>query len=164
MTEVRSLNDLKARDVMTVDVITAHPEWTIEQLADFFMENAITGAPVVSEDGQLLGVVSMSDITWHSSLPGTSLPRPQPHKHYHLALENEYSEEDLETLRTQEWGEALVEDLMTPMVFDVSEKASIRTVADTMINGRIHRVLVTRDSELVGIITALDLLKVIRNL
>jgi CBS domain-containing protein len=50
------------------------------------------------------------------------------------------------------------------MVFDVSENAPVQDVADTMIRGRIHRVLVTRDSELAGIITALDLLEVVRDL
>jgi CBS domain-containing protein len=106
----------------------------------------------------------MSDITQHSSLPGESLPRPQPHKRYHLGVDSEYSEEDLQSFREQEWGGATVDDIMTPMVFDVSEDASVQTIADTMLKGRIHRVLVTRKKHLVGIITALDLIRVIRDL
>lgn len=148
---------------MTSDVLTAHPTWTVDRLASFFVENDISGAPVTDEEGHLVGVVSMSDITQHSSLPGETTPRPQGHKRYHLALENEYAEEDLETFRTQEWSTATVEDIMTPMVFDVDENDPIQKVADTMIRGRIHRVLVTRGSDLVGIITALDLIRVIRD-
>lgn len=148
---------------MTEDVVTAHPSWSIEQLADFFMEYAISGAPVTDDEGDLVGVVSMSDITQYSSLPGESLPRPQPHKRYHLGIDSEYSEEDMQSFREQEWGGATVDDIMTPMVFDVSEDASVQTIADTMLKGRIHRVLVTRKKHLVGIITALDLLRVIRD-
>lgn len=163
MPDTRSIDQLTARDVMTEDVLTAHPKWSIEQLADFFMEYDISGAPVTDDDGNLVGVVSMSDITQYSSLPGESLPRPQPHKRYHLGLDSEYSDEDMQTFREQEWGGTTVEELMTPMVFDVGENASIQTVADTMLKGRIHRVLVTRKKQLVGIITALDLIKAIRD-
>ena len=164
MPETRSLDRMKARDVMTEDVVTANPNWTIEQLADFFMEYDISGAPVTDDDGNLVGVVSMSDITQYSSLPGESLPRPQPHKRYHLGIDSEYSTEDLQTFREHEWGGVTVDELMTPMVFDVNEDASIQTVADTMLKGRIHRVLVTRKKRLVGIITALDLVRILRDL
>lgn len=164
MATTASLQDLTARDVMTEDVLTANPSWSIEQLADFFMEYDISGAPVTDDEGNLVGVVSMSDITQYSSLPGESLPRPQPHKQYHLGLDSEYSAEDMQTFREQEWGGTTVDDLMTPMVFDVSEETPLQTVADTMLKGRIHRVLVTRKKQLVGIITALDLIRVIRDL
>ena len=57
-----------------------------------------------------------------------------------------------------------VQDIMTPTVFSVDEEAALQHVADAMIRGRIHRVFVTRQKKLVGIITALDMLKIIRDL
>jgi CBS domain-containing protein len=57
-----------------------------------------------------------------------------------------------------------VRDIMTPMIFSVSEDTSVQEVAETMLKGRIHRVFVTRDNKLAGIVTALDMLKVIRGL
>lgn len=164
MASTRPATDLRARDVMTADVLSAHPEWSIEHLANFFIENDISGAPVTDDEGRLRGVVSMTDITMHSGVAGETTPRPKSHKRYHLALEGEYSDEDLKAMRSEAWTTASVADIMTPMVFDVSENAPVQDVADTMIRGRIHRVLVTRDSELVGIITALDLLEVVRDL
>ncbi len=163
MATTTSFSDLTARDVMTEDVVTAHPSWSVERLADFFMEYDISGAPVTNDDGDLVGVVSMSDITQYSSLPGESLPRPRPHQRFHLGIDSEYSDEDLQSFREQEWGGVTVDDIMTPMVFDVSENASLGTIADTLLKGRIHRVLVTRKKQLVGIITALDLIRVIRD-
>jgi CBS domain-containing protein len=50
------------------------------------------------------------------------------------------------------------------MIFSVSENTSVQEVADVMLKGRIHRVFVTRDGRLAGIVTALDMLKVIRDL
>jgi len=52
---------------------------------------------------------------------------------------------------------------MTPVVFQVAEEAGIDQVAETMVKGRIHRLFVTRNGEMVGILTAFDLLKVIRD-
>jgi CBS domain-containing protein len=52
---------------------------------------------------------------------------------------------------------------MTPMIFDVNEDTKVKQVADTMIRGRIHRVFVTREGKLTGVITTVDMLEVIRN-
>jgi CBS domain-containing protein len=50
------------------------------------------------------------------------------------------------------------------MIFSVSEDTSVQEVAETMLKGRIHRVFVTRENKLTGIVTALDMLKVIRDI
>jgi predicted transcriptional regulator len=56
-----------------------------------------------------------------------------------------------------------VRDIMTSRTFNVNEDTKIRDVADAMIRGNIHRVLVTRNHTLVGIITSMDMLRVIRD-
>lgn len=164
MPDTQSLTDLTARDIMTTDVVVARPDWPVGRLADFFMEHDISGAPVVDDDDGLVGVVSLTDLGEHQSLPGDTLPRPHTQQSYHLPLDDEYAAEDLDTFRTQEWDDATVADLMTPMVFDVREDASVQEVAGLMVKGRIHRVVVTRNGELAGIITALDLMTVLRDL
>ncbi len=50
------------------------------------------------------------------------------------------------------------------MIFEVTEDDSVKEVAETMLKGNIHRVFVTRDSKLVGVVTTLDMLKVIRDI
>jgi CBS domain-containing protein len=50
---------------------------------------------------------------------------------------------------------------MTPTVFTVPENTPVSRLAKTMISGRIHRLLVTRRGRIVGIVTALDLLKLL---
>ena len=57
-----------------------------------------------------------------------------------------------------------VRDIMTPMIFKVEENTGVQEVAETMLRGRIHRVFVTQGNTLTGIVTALDMLRVIRAL
>lgn len=152
-----------ARDIMTENVLTIDPDWSVEQLADFFEENDISGGPVVSADGTILGVVSVTDIVRHMNLP-VSEQHPT-HDFYVAGLDAGYSGQDMSGLRLVDEAEATVNDIMTPMVFEVNAEASVQQVAEDMLRGKIHRVFVTQnDKKLLGIITTLDMLKVVRDL
>ena len=54
--------------------------------------------------------------------------------------------------------EKVVADLMTPEVYNVSEDASVAEIASLLVDHHLHRLLVTRDDEPVGIISTSDLL------
>jgi len=59
-------------------------------------------------------------------------------------------------------GEALlVRDVMTPTVYTVPEDTPVPQIARTMIAGRIHRLFVTSRGRVVGIVTSLDLMKLL---
>ena len=58
---------------------------------------------------------------------------------------------------------ATVRDLMTPMIFEVDENASIEEVADTMVKGHIHRLFVTHNKQIAGVVSALDMVEFLRN-
>ncbi|MDX1740708.1 MAG: CBS domain-containing protein [Rhodothermales bacterium] len=157
------LEQLRARDIMQPNVLTISEDWHVTHLAEFLTENSISGGPVVSEDGRLLGVVSLTDVVRHDSFPNREPRKHRQHGYYKHALEKEYSDEDLASFRFGLDDEAHVGDIMTPMIFSVEEDASVKEVAVTMVTGRIHRVLVTREDELVGIISALDVLRLLAN-
>ncbi|MBU0729445.1 MAG: CBS domain-containing protein, partial [Proteobacteria bacterium] len=53
---------LKARDIMTKDVITVSPDMPVDKLASILFENGISGVPVVDEDGKLLSIVTENDL------------------------------------------------------------------------------------------------------
>jgi CBS domain-containing protein len=74
------------------------------------------------------------------------------------------SEEEIRVFHTQYESPVQVVDIMTPMIFTVDEKTRVQEVAATMLKGNIHRVFVTRDNKLTGIVTTLDMLQVIRDL
>jgi CBS domain-containing protein len=153
-----------AKDVMNPHIISVPADWTIEELAQFLIDKAITGAPVKDEDGRLIGVVSLTDIVRHDSLTEIELRADEPHDYYMHGWEDRLTPEDLSSFHVEEKPQVFVRDIMTPMVFKVDEKTSLQEVADTMIGGRIHRLLVTREGKVVGIVTTMDLLKVIRDM
>jgi len=55
-----------------------------------------------------------------------------------------------------------VRDVMTPVVFSVHEQTELADVAETMVRGRIHRVVVLRGRSPVGIVSSLDLLRLLQ--
>ena len=148
-----------AKDLMTTDVKTVEADWPLDRVAQFLIDHSISGAPVV-EDGKLVGVISLTDLARHNSSAGDSVSE-RPTAYYRHELEGQYSEEDLENLHLTESDETRAEQVMTPQVYDVNEHTSIQQVAQVMHRGGIHRVFVTEKGEIRGIITALDMLKVV---
>jgi CBS domain-containing protein len=151
-------------DVMQREVLAAEGHWSLEELADFLIDNGISGAPVVGENDRLVGVVSLTDIVRQNRLQDQSAERPDTHDVYLFDLDRRLGREEMREMHIQVESDVQVRDIMTPMIFSVSEDAALQEVADTMLKGRIHRVFVTRDGKLSGIVTALDMLKVIRDL
>ena len=47
---------------------------------------------------------------------------------------------------------------MNPKIYSVREDATVSEIATLMLNGHIHRLLVTREDRAVGVITTSDLL------
>src|SRR5262245_56075098 len=75
---------LTASDVMIKDVITVNESTPLKEVARLFGERKITGAPVINEQGKLVGVISETDIirkttsigAWSPSLAGQIMTKP----------------------------------------------------------------------------------------
>ena len=155
----KSHTTMVAADVMTELVLVANADWSVSQLAEFFVENSISGAPVVSMDKGLVGAVSHTDIVRHST---QSLDeQDQTHDYYLGLLRSKVSSQDLLGMHLDSSDDSRVTDIMTSTVFRVDEKTPIAEIAQTMTTGRIHRLFVTRDDEVVGVVASLDLVKLL---
>ena len=53
---------LKAKDIMTKEVITISPDTEIAQAAKMLLSNRINGLPVIDETGKLVGILCQSDL------------------------------------------------------------------------------------------------------
>ena len=157
------MKKLTARDIMTEKLLTVNPDWTVEKLSHFLDEHSIIGAPVVDNSGKPVGVVSVTDISRDHSVKHPEFPEDIPHDFYSSSQDLPPWQEVVNTLNIEPNLKIKVKDIMTPMIFDVHEDTPIHLIADTMIRGRIHRVFVTKNQKLAGIITALDMLQVIRD-
>ena len=158
------MKNLYAKDIMNPNVLAVGMDWSIEQLANYLVENSISGAPVTSEDGRLLGVVSSTDIVRYKSIPASEVHLGDPNEYYIHCPERKYSPADVESFEIEAESLVTVREIMTPVTLNVQEETPLEQVADAMIRGRIHRVFVTRGETLVGIITTMDILKAIRDL
>jgi len=158
------MKELTAKDIMTPAVLQARADWSVHRLAEFLVENSISGAPVISEDGKLIGVVSSTDIITNDTIPENDPESFGPHEYYRHNLEHRYAKVEISSFTIG--GEPLttVGDIMTPLIFKVGENASLKQTADIMIKNRIHRIFVTRAERIVGIISSADMLKVIRDM
>jgi len=162
MSDVKNnVRNWTAAEVMHREVLSADADWSIEGLANFLTDNHISGAPVTDTGGELIGVVSLTDVVRHGSMPESDSATGETHDVYLYALERHMGQEEMRLFHTGHESSVKVRDIMTPMIFRIEEDASIQQVADTMIRGGIHRVFVTEGNTLKGIVTALDLLKAV---
>jgi CBS domain-containing protein len=148
------MKGLTAKDVMNAEVLSVPPDLTVHELSVFLVEHQISGAPVVDQRGELVGLVSLTDIAESDALredaPDPEAPRRRRAR----------SREDLAGLRVHR-SDLLVRDIMTPTVFSVDPDTPVPEMARTMIAGRIHRLLVTEAGRVAGIVTSLDLLRLL---
>jgi predicted transcriptional regulator len=148
------------RDIMTQDVWRVNADWSLEALSQFFFDKHVSGAPVVDREDNLLGVVSITDLARSNTLSPTA--GHDAHDYYlDTRIHSGISQDDLALLRVESESAVTVEDIMTPMIFEVEEDTSVEEAARMMLKGHIHRVFVTRNKKVVGIVTTMDMLKVI---
>ncbi len=149
-----------ARDVMTTNVMAVESDWPLHRLAEFFIENGISGAPVIDKNGTPIGVVSNTDLVLYHTIPVEKRAERKTNPYYQ-ALDDVFLPEEVEGYRVNNDSAVRVSDIMTPVLFEVDVDTSVEEIATTMTHGRIHRLLVSSDKRLIGIITALDLVKLL---
>jgi CBS-domain-containing membrane protein len=142
---------MRAVDVMTRAVITVGPGSTVQQAAQLFADNHISGAPVVDDEGHLLGMLTEGDLLRRSEI-GTQSRR----RSWWLELLS--STQNLAATYIKE-NARLVSDVMTAKVITVKETTPLGEVADLLERHRIKRVPVLYDGELLGIVSRANLIK-----
>lgn len=133
-----------ARQIMTQHVVTTTPDATVGQLADLLSQYNISAVPVVDSAGQLVGIVSETDLMRRSEI-GTQLS-----KSWWLRLfGNEFSAAQN---FIKEHGRK-VRDIMTTNVISVDPNASLGEVARLLETHSVKRVPVVTNGQLVGIVS-----------
>lgn len=159
MSNDNPLHTMTAEQIMCQTVMTVPSDWSVDRLARFLTDKSISGAPVVNNAGQLVGVVSFSDIARQAGSGLVDLAM-RDDVFYRSMIDGSLSPEDQRSFHDVLDQSVLVNDIMTPMVFEVAPDTPLIQVAEAMVKGRIHRVMVTKGQSLKGVISALDLLKV----
>ena len=148
------------KQVMNPDVITVRDHMTMPEVAAFLIENQISGAPVEDGEGRLVGVVSYSDIVRAAADPDALEPPPlEPEFFTRGWEESPFSDADLQGMHAA--TPLTVAEIMTPRLHSIREDASVSAAARLMLDAHIHRLLVTHDHKVVGILTTFDLVKLL---
>jgi CBS domain-containing protein len=140
---------MQAQDVMTTKVVTVAPDTPVTEIAKLLLERQISAVPVVSDDRQLVGIVSEGDLTHGLGQEGAKrswwldlLASPQTRAEAYLKGHGRLA-----------W------DVMTRPVISVTPDTPLPEIARLLEAHRIKRVPVLRDGELVGIVSRADLLR-----
>ena len=147
---------LRAKDVMIRDVICVRSDMDLRDLAKLFFERGITGAPVVDAQADLVGVISQRDVLYYNLTRDDELVLDSDFYH-RVRVEGHHLPSGFQI---EDTNTGTVSEVMTPVVHAVSESASVESIAQMMTRKHIHRVIVRRSGKVVGIISALDVLKV----
>jgi CBS domain-containing protein len=153
------MRPITASDVMNPRVLTVRHDVTVRELANFLVDNDISGAPVEDGSGKLVGVVSVTDIAEVLSEDDEEDDEDDSERSGFFVSEwdGRLRREEIDDIPLDA-TELTVADLMTPDVYTVTEETPVSEIAEAMIANHIHRLLVTREDRVVGIISTSDLL------
>ncbi len=144
---------IKARDIMTTELITLTPDTDILKAANILLDNGINGAPVIDDNGQLLGVLCQSDLVFQQK----KLPLPSVFTLLDIFIPLR-SPKQFEK-EVQKINALTVSDAMTTDPVTVQPDTDLETIAAFMVDNNFHTLPVVENNQLVGVIGKEDVLK-----
>ena len=145
---------MKAKDIMTREVISVPPDMPAARIARLLVDAGISAAPVLDEDGTPLGMVSEGDLI------GRAEADREARRDWWLLLAAEGPSAEPRLLDGQE---RLARDIMASPVITVAEETESPEIARLLASYRIKRVPVLRNGKVVGIVSRADLLHALAN-
>ena len=153
-----------AKDVMQKNVKTVLPDLPMADLERRFVDEDVSGFPVVDSDGAVRGVVSASDILKHVCEERGEVEMSTAFYDEDAHMEFSSVSDDWISSEVGKRADHLqVSDLMNADVISVPSETSLHDVATLMARKKIRRVLVIDDRQLVGIVTSTDIVRACGN-
>jgi len=144
---------LKAKDIMTRELISVTPETPVTEAAKILLEKRINGLPVLDEQGELVGIICQSDLVAQQkrfpipsvfNLLDGLIPIGSP-----KTLEKEM----------KKIAASRVAEAMSTTLVAVSPEATLEDIATLMVTKNFHTLPVLDHGKLVGIIGKEDVLR-----
>ena len=143
---------MKARDMMTRNVVSVRPDTPTREIARILLDKRISAVPVIDENGVPLGMVSEGDLIG----PASDSAARREWWLNHLAEGEALNPEFLTHLWTTD---RIAREVMHGPLVTVEEDADFTEVARLLAEYRIKRVPVLREGRAVGIVSRADLLR-----
>ena len=144
---------LKAKDVMTHDVITVAEGMTVDELGRLFIEKKISGAPVADAKGALIGIVTENDLIRKN----TRLHIPTVLRIFDAIIPLGRSDSVEDEIRRM--SASTVGEICSKEVLSVSPDTSIQDVSSVMLEKGVHLLPVLEAGKIVGIIGKIDIIR-----
>lgn len=153
------ISDLALADLMSTEVLTAYEGWSIKRLAEFFVRHSISGAPVVASDDSLVGVVTQADVVrFESRTPSDA--EIQKLMHFYCGPNSPgLTRADIQRLKERATQTCTVNAIMTSHVQALDASTPVVTACHYMVREDVHRLFVTSQGRVIGVVTAMDVLR-----
>ena len=144
---------LKAKDIMTKEVITVRQDATVKELAEILWKNKISGAPVIDENDTVTSVVTESDLI--DQTKKVHIPTMISLLDSVIFLESsKKTEEEIKKMSGN-----TVQDICSGTLISVDEETGLDEIATIMSEKNVHTLPVIQDNKLVGVIGKSDIIR-----
>ena len=126
---------MRVAELMQKDVKAVRPDVSVADVIASLADAHVSGVPVVDRHGQMLGVISSSDV-----------------------MVQEAEADDTEA-RTTLLESTMAQDIMTPHPLTIDPNADVREAAREMLYAEVHRLFVVEHGKLVGVISTSDIVR-----
>jgi CBS domain-containing protein len=148
---------LKAKDIMTTDIISVRGTTPVSELAKLLTSNNISGAPVLDDDDKVIAVVTESDLIDQSKK--LHIPTVVTILDSVFYLENP----DKMEAEMKKIAGSKVSEICSGPPKTVSSGTQLDEIATIMAEENIHTLPVLEEGKLVGIIGKKDIIKTLIN-
>ena len=124
------MKSVKVRDYMTSRLVTFSPDTNVVEAMDSFLKHRISGAPIVDDDGNMIGILSEVDLM-------------------QVVVQDSYYDESV----------GIVSDYMRTEVDTIDPEMDIYALAEKFIKEHRRRYPVVSNGKLIGQISRRDVLR-----
>lgn len=144
--------NLVVRDVMTTDVLSFRAADDVSEAMHALVDRGVDGAPVVADDGAVVGVITTGDLIVKQSR--LHFPTVVAILGASFEIKSRHFDDDLEKALGSK-----VDDVMSHPAITVEADATVEDAATIMHDERVSRLPVVDSGRLVGIVSRVDVLR-----
>jgi CBS domain-containing protein len=144
---------LKAKDIMSTEVITVTPDTSVEELGRLFIEKGISGVPVVDEKQNLVGIVTENDLIRQNE----RFHIPTLLRIFDAFIPLQGSAEIEDEIRRM--SASKVSQICRKNVVTVDPETSLQDIATIMSEKGVHLLPVMSSGKIVGIIGKMNVIR-----
>jgi predicted transcriptional regulator len=155
----KNLAQIPVLETMSKTILTVYEGWSIRRLSQFFLKHHISGAPVIAADDELVGVVTQSDIIRFESCDPDEQHIKKLIQEYCGPFGQEANSAEITRIQQRANEYCTVNSIMTNNVLSIDMSSNLDQAYKLMVSKNIHRLFVTQKGLLIGVITAMDILR-----